>query len=217
MSQQDHTRLLYRSVYLITYSRADLTIVESKNDFANLVTGAITRATPARVTHWSVGEEQHLDGSTHFHMAIKLDRQQRWLAIRDRIHMDHGIQVNFSGDHFNYFSAWTYCTKEGDFLESDPHPDLNDNPPRTQNASQAWLVNPPNKRQKVERLSHLDVSLIISGKGIKSYLQLLALAKEQKDQGKFDLLQFILSKGKYRPKECPYVSKNCDILYLCSH
>jgi len=203
MSQQDDTRRLYRSVYLITYSRADLSIVESKDEFANIVTGAVVRATPAKVRHWSVGEEQHLDGATHYHIAIKLDRQQRWLAIRDRIESDHGIKVNFSGDHCNYFSAWSYCTKEGDFLQSDPHPDLNDNPPRTHNASQAVLYNPPNKRQKVDRLSHLDVSLIISGKGIKTYLQLMAYAKEQKDEGKYDLFQFILSKGKYRPKAVP--------------
>lgn len=126
---QTYERALYRSVYLITYSRANLVQIESKEAFAKCVVDAIKQATPATPLHWVVSQENHMDGSIHFHMAVKLDRQQRWLAIRDRLQSDRNINVNFSGDYCNYYMTWQYVTKDGDFMESDPHPDLSDGPP----------------------------------------------------------------------------------------
>ena len=189
----------FRSIFLVTYSRANPHIVPNKEQFARIVTEAVERATPSTVIQWVVGEEKHSDGGIHFHMAMKVDRQQRWLCIRDRIRMDHGINVNFSDGHPNYYTAWTYVTKEDPQpLQSENHPDLkNATLPRTTAASHARLETgePSSKVAKVPRLNNLDVSLIISEKGIKTYLQLMALAKSQKDEGKYDLLQYVVNKG----------------------
>lgn len=58
-------------------------------------------------------------------MALKLDRNQRWLAVRNYLHEDEGINVNFSNIHYDYYSACKYVTKQDEHvLESDNHPDL---------------------------------------------------------------------------------------------
>lgn len=203
----------FRSVFLVTYSRANLDIIPNREAFSRCVLHAID-STPARPIHWICSEERHRDGCIHYHMAIKLDRQQRWLAIRDEIQASDNIRVNFSDTHCNYYSAWVYATKEDDQpLTSPDHPDLTNGPPRTMAASRARTERQPKaKKQKVARLTNLDMYDIVSSKGIKTYLQLMALAKIQKDEGKCDLLQFILNKG--RPTLSANVSKTCSKLTL---
>jgi len=154
-------------------------------------------------------------------MAIKLNRVKRWNTIRRYIKENWGINVYFSSKHCNYYSAWVYVTKEDDsYVESLNHPDLtNQGPPRTLAASQT-LVNRthgresgsdeessggdlggeggshrPNKNPTHSCLSVFEVSEITVGKGIKTHTELLALANEQKKEGKTDLAEFVLHKG----------------------
>ena len=47
-----------------------------------------------------------------------------------------------------------------------------------------------------KQLSMFVVSELAFSKGIKDYLQLLALAKRQKTEGKTDLAEFIIYRGK---------------------
>ena len=101
------------------------------------------------------------------------------------------------------------------------HPDLwNTAPPATTAASEAIAaeredareidgedsgegdsVRTSNKRKRTPRLSMFDVSEIVVSKGIRSYLELLAVAKRQKMEGKTDLAQFIVNKGKGKVEE----------------
>ena len=110
---------------------------------------------------------------------------------------------NFSGNHANYFSAWKYTTKDGkEYLESECHPDLK-NAPQTQEASQTRIAEmagsekrrKKRKRGRQPRLSIYEVSQIAVQKGIKSRLQLLSLANQQKRDGKTDLAEFIANRG----------------------
>ena len=58
------------------------------------------------------------------------------------------------------------------------------------------------KRKRVARsLSMFDISEIAVSKGIRIYLDLLALAKRQKKEGKNDLAQFIVNRGKKTVEE----------------
>ena len=58
-------------------------------------------------------------------MAIKLDRNQRWLSSKRNLLERCGISVHFSSLHRNYYSAWQYVTKEDEeFIESVNHPDF---------------------------------------------------------------------------------------------
>ena len=57
------------------------------------------------------------------------------------------------------------------------------------------------KRKRPSRLTIFDVSEIAVSKGIKTYLELLALAKRQKMEGKTDLAQFVVNRGKKAVEE----------------
>lgn len=78
-------------------------------------------------------------GGVHYHVSIKLDRVQRWLASNKILQEQHGISVHFSSVHVNYYSAWKYVTKEdGEYEQSDKHPDLTSSQaPSTMTAYQA--------------------------------------------------------------------------------
>ena len=103
--------------------------------------------------------------------------------------------LNFSGSHANYFSAWKYKTKDDkDYLESECHPDQ-ENAPQTQTASQTNIAEmagnekrgKKRKSRQQPRLSIYEVSHKAVQKGIKSRLELLSLANQQKREGKTNL------------------------------
>ena len=130
----------------------------------------------------------HEDGGKHFHMAVKLDKKTRWLAVRNFINSQHGIKVNFSDKHENYFTAYTYVFKEdADYVLSENHPDLaNATAPRTTNATQKRKTNSKKRvasKKKRKRLAVYDVVRIIQSKGIKSQVELMALASKWQEQG----------------------------------
>ena len=79
---------------------------------------------------------------------------------------------------------------------------VNSAPPRTQEASLTTTERGGTKRtakktrkRKTLRLSIFDVSKLVVAKGIKSRLELLALASRQMKEGKEDLAQFIANRG----------------------
>ena len=114
-----------------------------------------------------------------------------------------------------------YATKEDEqYIESSNHPDLkNTGPPHKMRASQSVVKrkcaaeansssedlettldssdeqpHEPANKQRRSRLSIFDVSEIAMQKGINTYTELLALANEQKQEGKMDLAEFILNR-----------------------
>ena len=111
----------------------------------------------------------------------------------------HNIEVNFSSQHNDYYSAWRYVTKEGDFVQSVGHPDLSSaSAPRTTNALSARRQRNGNRRgseRKKAKLDNLIINEAILQNHIKNTTQLLALANVQKNNGKTDLATFILDKG----------------------
>ena len=127
-----------RQVYLITYSQAELQKFPTRLSFARAVLYSFSE-TPATVRYWSCSRERHHNSGFHYHMAIKLDRNQRWIMCKRSLERRHDISVHFSNVHHNYFSAWRYVGKcDESVLESDGHPDLrNSSPPRTTGASMA--------------------------------------------------------------------------------
>ena len=131
-----------RSVYLITYSKADVEIIASRDSFAVVVLDSFQNADPTsktKVVQWVCSQEHHQNVEIHYHMAVKLDCNQRWLMVRNYADKKHGLKLNFSSTHANYFSAWKYTTKDdNEYLESEGHPDLK-NAPQTQEASQARI------------------------------------------------------------------------------
>ena len=156
--------------------------------------------------HWVCSQESHADGGLHYHMAVKLSGRRRWLRVRNYIDQEYSVKVNFSDRRDNYYSAWRYTTKgDSSSVQSTNHPDLqNDGAPITTNASCALQErrfgegdeDTSNKKGKRKRsLSIFDVSQIAVKRRIKTRLELVALASQQKREGKTDLAQFIANRG----------------------
>ena len=203
-----------RFVYLITYSQADLSLVPERESFVLLVVHAFRNADPlsaCNILNWVCSMEHHSDGGVHYHMAVKLESRRRWLKFRNFLDSNHGIKVNFSGVHVNYYSAWLYATKDDkEYIQSPNHPDLtNSDFPVTTNAGlcvQSNAVDNENeqtpdsesadgRKRKRKRMSIFDVSQLAVSKKIRTRLELLAFANEQKREGKTDLAQFIANRG----------------------
>ena len=199
-------------VYLLTYSQADMDIFPTRKSFARAVVESFTRS-DIEVLHWQCCREKHANGGVHYHMK----RCHRWLSSKNYLIEENGISV-----HFNYYSAWQYVSKEDeDVVFSAGHPDLwNKNPPKTAKASKQLRKSTEckesdlddtdeghdpdddnetsqgkSKATKKKRLSAFDLSEIIVEKIIKTRTELLALANQQKNEGKSDIAQFIVNRG----------------------
>ena len=201
----------FRSIYLITYSQADLARFPTREEFAHAVVKSFSTG-KANVVQWVCCRESHQTKGEHYHMAVKLDRNQRWIMSKRFLIEEEGISVNYSDRHHNYYSAWLYVTKEDrEYLESDSHPDLRGlGQPRTDVASRrrrsdrrehddddleqgaASSTAPPKKRK---RLTSFEVSEIVVEKRLKTVAELQALAHQQKVNGKTDLAEFIVSRS----------------------
>jgi len=185
--------------------------------------------TPAKVVQWCCCLERHAVTGIHYHMAVKLTKNLRWLQSKKSLLEKFGISVHFSAIHANYYSAWQYVTKEDSgFIQSLGHPDLTDShPPRTTRASvanhsrrrkkqslaldeedtlcdneEAGLESVDtnehrlnNEKRKKKRMSSYELSEIVVAKRIKTRTELLALAREQKLEGKTDIAEFIINRG----------------------
>ena len=123
-----------RKVYLITYSQVNKELFPTRRSFVDAVLQSFN---DCNVVQWCCSLEQHISAGVHYHMAIKLDRNKRWFSSKRFLLERCGISVHFSEIHTNYYSAWTYVTKEDRrYIQSLDHPDLtNIGPPRTNMAS----------------------------------------------------------------------------------
>jgi hypothetical protein len=198
------------------YSQADVAKFSSRTEFANAVVLGFGRNN--NVIQWCCCLEDHEDGGKHYHLAIKLEKKQRWINVKKFLLQTYNISIHFSSVHHNYFSAWQYVTKSDlDYEQSDGHPDLtNAEAPQTDSASvvTSQLREESDSegdgsfdktcRKRKKRLSALQVSEIIHAKSIKTQTELFALAQEQKHNGKCDLSEFIMNR---QPKAIAHILK----------
>ena len=213
-----------RSVYLVTYSQADLERAPTRKYFAEIVVESFTQGN-AKVKHWCCSQEYHQDGGVHYHLAISLDKCHRWFASKQFLLDRFGIKVNYSSRHHNYHSAWKYVIKsDTEYVESPDHPRLsltrvpstnaasqarhrrrstsrrraddgcNEDGTDEESAQQTSRASGSNLKKKRKRLTAFEVSEIIIKSGTKTLIELQALAYEQKQEGKTDLAEFLISR-----------------------
>lgn len=207
-------------VYLVTYSRADLEKVPSRESFGLIIVNAFQVVAGVEVLHWVVSQENHSGASgdqsnSHYHIALKLKKRARWSRVRQYIQNNHDIRVNFSSNHNTYYSAYQYVTKEDSHpFMSESHPDLSD-PPRTERA--VSIVKARGKARKgkgkhasKQRYSTYDVVHVIQEAKIKTRLELIGLAVEQKKEGKTKLAEFIANRGSKVVEEALQLAKEFD-------
>ena len=198
-----------RIVYLVTYSRADFSKIASRERFAEAVVDGCEK-NGMKMAQWVVSMERHTQPNVsesnsskyHFHMAMKLRKRGRWLQVRNYLDEIFGIQVNFSGNHNTYYSAYKYATKEdAEAVHSSGHPDITNNVPRTEKAigSKKRTAQKPKRGGKRkrgnERLTVYDIIQLIQAKKIRTRLELVSLAVIQNKEGNTSLAQFIANRG----------------------
>lgn len=200
-----------RKSYLITYSQADLTKFATREAFGTAVEQSFNEgASKIKSLHWVCSKENHVEKGFHYHVAIKLDGNKRWLGSKNFLLNTHGISVHFSDGHNNYYDAYKYVTKEDtEAFHSKDHPDLSSaKSPKTskctkrlRKTSKERLLSTCGSSKQLEpktknrRLSNLEVSRVLIEKNLHNEIDLLALAEQQKQEGKTNLAEFVLTKN----------------------
>ena len=126
----------------------------------------------------------------------------------------HGVTVNFSESHDNYYTAYEYvCKSDPQVFHSLNHSNLNEiGSPKTKLCMKAYHIKrkqtseqntttpppPPKKKTKkklMQRLSNFDVSEFMVKHKIKTETELFAESHQQKEAEKKELANFVLSRS----------------------
>ena len=192
-----------RRCYLITYSQADMQKFPTRESFGEAVVAALTsKQSKVIPQHWACCLEKHSEGGNHYHLSLKLTGAKRWIEAKRSFEEKHLIIVNFS-DHEGYYSAYCYISKYDETVfHSRGHPNLDEvGSPRTKRCQQSYRKRrsagqseeKTGHAKKIQRLSNLEVFDFIVKEEIKTETELLAVANEQRQEGKKDLANFVLS------------------------
>lgn len=191
-----------RQVYLVTYSRADLEKVKTREDFADIWVRAFGREV---VQQWACCCEKHKEEpqQVHFHLSIKLKTVRRWKQVKANVTRSHGIVCHFQEFPANYYDAYRYVTKEDpDYITSEGHPLLTNSPQSKPASAKRKAIRAASdvnvrpavpKKKAVTKLDVMDLYHIIVTNNINTERELFVLANLQKNEGKMDLLKFILT------------------------
>ena len=87
-----------RSVYLVTYSQADMAKFPTRKNFANEVVKYF-QSTKVKVLHWLCCNScirEHGGNMQHFHLALKISKNKRWLPVKRKMQNNHSVVIHFS-------------------------------------------------------------------------------------------------------------------------
>ena len=189
----------------MTYSQAEFKKFPSREIFAETVPQFFT-STNVKVVQWACFMEEHKStGGNRYHMCIKLNRNKRWMPVKQKMSQEHGVWLHFSSTHANYYSAWKYTTKsDKSFIQSTEHLNRTEqNSPKTKAAIKNYFGKKVNKKKAAKKklLTVPEVSNIIRTKQIKTKQQLHALAEIQRKEGKSNLYDLIIAEGAKKVSE----------------
>ena len=119
--------------------------------------------------------EQYQNDTYYFHIAVLLDRAQRWMKIKQCIKDNYDIVVNFS-DHPGNYSAHKYVTKEYQAVLASSNHSTSVVEPRTASATKPRAGKDRKMGKHAKRMSNTDAANIVLQRKIHGRLELLALA-----------------------------------------
>ena len=202
-----------RRAYLVTYSQADREKFPTRQNFGECVENAFNScAGVVTVSHWAYSLGQHAQGGEHYHVSAKLRGPRRWKAVRDFFAYRHGINVNFSDNHHNYYSAYRYVTKQDKSVCLIPvHPNLSRiGSPKTGKCIRAYREKSIKRKStdnnsgdpststassgRISQLFNLDVSEFIVENRIRNTDELFAASKQWQQEGNKDLGNFLIGR-----------------------
>ena len=192
-----------RRAFLITYSRANMLLFPTRQTFAEAMLAALRENGTEEPLCWACGLEEHKDGAQHYHLAVKFQKERKWLSAWNYMRANYHVTVNFAEKSKMYIAAYRYVTK------SDPNPLLSDGhkpldaiaQPRTakcvsassraaasrrrsrEDASDEGSGPAVSKKIRASRLTNGEVSEFIYANDIKTVVGLEAFAKKRFDEG----------------------------------
>ena len=199
--------------YLLTYSKADLSVVPNQRAFTDIVLEAFSiGSAKVIVEHWATCTENHADGEhQHYHMALKLSGTRRWRPLHQHIYKTRKISVNFSSKSYGYLAAYRYVCKDKPYesvLHSTVHPNLKDAKSPVSKRGFTQSSQNSKKRQCSEgtplkakstpakrRLSNSEVAKFLVENDIKTDTHLMSVANQRQSEDQPDLFNFILNKS----------------------
>lgn len=209
-----------RRTYLITCSQVDKIKFPSRESFGNAVVGAFNNATgKVFVEYWACCLESHVKGGEHYHLCVKLSGPRRWKPIKQKVAEEHGAILHFSSSHDMYDTAFKYvCKSDKDVFLSPNHPNLMEiGSPKTKKCVKVFRdkarkrksdesesksetndvvrKDETGSKNKIRRLSNLEVSEFLVKNNVKHTNELFALAKERQSAGNKDLANYVLSRS----------------------
>lgn len=203
-----------RRQYLVTYSQADEGKFPTRESFGQMLECEFNSGVSVvKVKHWACCREPHENGGFHYHCALKLTGNKKWLSVKERITTRYGIVINFSDSHDHYVSAYRYlCKHDKAVAHSTDHPNLsNARSPKTKKSiagnraaakkrrSSMAEDCEPQKRKK--RLSNSDVANFIREHNITTYTELFSTAETRKEEGENDIAEFLFSRPEKHLRE----------------
>ena len=190
----------------MTYSKADCSKFKEKSNFGEAVTEVFNSgAGKVKVCYYATCLEQHQDGSDRFHTCVKLTGPKRWLSAKNYLKENFDISVHFSDEHDSYYGAYKYVVKSDTKVHlSAEHPNLNEvgslktkhcikTNKGKRKSSTSETTKEDKKYTKLPRLSIYDISKFLVTNKIKTRTEVFAITHAQKQDGKEDQPNFILS------------------------
>ena len=200
-----------RRSFLVTCSSADMKKFPTRESFSNAAVYCFNEGSfKVEVCHWVCGGEHHHNTSGfHYHMAIKISSPKRWNLVKRKLQENHGIVVNFSTSHDQYYYAFRYVTKEDqEYVKSASHPPLEDmGSPQTKKCVREMRkrasmgksgseASATNNNNKVPRLGKFEVSQFILGENVKDPDLLYSIANRRSLDGNNDLAKFCVTQNR---------------------
>ena len=203
-----------KRTYLITYSHADKELFPTRKDFAVACHDAFNGKD--YVSYYACCEEEHEDGTPHYHVTIQLKKPCRWGPAKRRL-AQKGATVNFSEGPCNsdgkYAWIYRYITKlDQDVYHSKTHPTLdsikktysrtsvatNAQKKRGQSTSShsgSQSTSAPRPPKRAKKLTNEDVSNYCREKDIKTLDELMADGETRRVNGDSTLSSFLLNRS----------------------
>ena len=203
-----------RRTYLVTYSHADKELFPTRKDFAIACHDAFNGKD--FVSYYACCEENHEDGTPHYHATLQLKKPCRWGVAKKRL-AKQGATVNFSEGPANadgkYAWIYRYITKlDPDVYHSKTHPTLDRIKQKFSRTSVATCsrkrnsqasssntgtqsVTTPRPQKRSRRITNEDVSNYCREKEIKTIDELLADAETRRLNGDTTLSSFLLNRS----------------------
>ena len=202
-----------RRQYLVTYSKANLEKFPTRQSFGTMLAEQFDYGSfKVKVLYWACCLEQHTTGGVHYHCSLKLSGSKKWVQVKRRISETYGIEINFSGNHNYYLSAYRYvCKEDTNVYHSIEHPPdlLLQGSPRTKICTNASVS--ANKRRRLhkeqqpstsrahssdeKRMTPLDLSIFIRTNNIKDYDELFEVGEDRRLAGQTDIADFIFKRN----------------------